>query len=146
MAVILKRQLSQAEKEQVLRNCGRTCFATGHPIPEDETVQYDHIKAYAEGGPSDLTNIAPMCMLHNKMKGTLTLNDFRVKLRLDDFFASGDSLTLKDLLEYLKRMGDISSYGQNIIFHETNGNISLESADGRHSYPLFRCPITGWKY
>ena len=36
---------------------------------------------------------------HNKEKGALPLEDFCIKLRLDDFFGNGEKLTLNHLLE-----------------------------------------------
>src|SRR5438105_2793380 len=90
MAITLKRQLDDSEKGKILERQGRFCFATGHPIPENEVVQFDHILAFAHSGPSELDNIAPMCEMHNKQKGTMPLEDFRVSLRLKQFFTEGD--------------------------------------------------------
>ena len=92
MAITLRRQLSDGEKQTILERCGRKCFATGHLIPDDNTVQFDHIHAFASGGVTELDNIAPMCEVHNKAKGALPLEDFRVKLRLDEFFSHGDAV------------------------------------------------------
>jgi hypothetical protein len=114
MAITLRRQLNEGEKQTILEKYGRRCFATGHPIPEDQTPQFDHIQAFAHGGVTELDNIAPMCEMHNKAKGALPLEDFRVKLRLDDFFSHGDAVTLKQLLDYMKRSGDIEAYGQQV--------------------------------
>jgi hypothetical protein len=86
MAITLKRQLGPDEKAHILKIHGRVCFATGHKIPQEDTVQFDHIRAFAHGGASELDNIAPMCEEHNKMKGTLPLEDFRISLRLKEFF------------------------------------------------------------
>ena len=36
-----------------------------------------------------------MCETHNKAKGALPLEDFRVRLRLLDFFSHGDAVTLQ---------------------------------------------------
>ena len=91
---------------------GRRDFATGLPIPDDEEVQFDHIHAFAEGGETDLNNIAPMSAETNRAKGTLALADFRVKRRLSEFFRRGDRLTLGHLLTYLKENGDVKSYGE----------------------------------
>lgn len=55
---------------------------------------------------SELDNIAPMCEVHNKQKGTLPLEDFRVSLRLKQFFSEGDGLTLKHLLTHLQKNKD----------------------------------------
>src|SRR5437588_11340398 len=98
MAITLKRQLTDDEKQQTVKLHGRKCFATGHPIAANAVLHFDHIRAFAHGGVSELDNTAPMCEEHNKAKGVLALEDFRVKLRLQDFFSSGDSLTLKHLL------------------------------------------------
>src|SRR5437870_5396867 len=80
MAITLKRQLTPEEKEIILQRHGRVCFATGHAIPEQESLHFDHIMAFALGGRSELDNIAPMCEHHNKAKGMLPLEDFRVSL------------------------------------------------------------------
>ena len=92
MAITLKRQIDDSDKQVVLQQHGRRCFATGHEIPDGEELQFDHIRAFALGNASELDNIAPMCAQHNREKGTLPLEDFRVKLRLKEFFGRGDRL------------------------------------------------------
>lgn len=103
MAITLKRQLDDGEKRNILDQHGRICFATGHPIANDEALHFDHIRAFAHDGASELDNIAPMCEVHNKQKGTLPLEDFRVSLRLKQFFSEGDGLTLKHLLTHMQK-------------------------------------------
>lgn len=116
MAITLKRQLDDSEKQTILKRHGRICFATGHKIPDGDSLHFDHIRAFALDGESELDNIAPMCEPHNKAKGMLPLQDFRIKLRLDAFFNEGDRLTLRHLLDHLKRSGDIQSYGSRFLF------------------------------
>ncbi len=41
-----------------------------------------------------------MCEPHNKAKGTLPLEDFRVRLKMRDFFQESRDVTLHDLLKY----------------------------------------------
>lgn len=147
MTVTLKRQLNDTEKETVLKTHGRVCFATGHQIAETDKVQYDHIHAYAEGGVSELNNIAPMCETHNKQKGVLALNDFRVKLRLAEFFDSGDALTLQHLLSYLTKNKDLNGYGQKSVITTQRDQIEVDTQSGKKYYaPLSICPTTKWKY
>lgn len=69
MAITLKRQLTDDEKQQILEQHGSNCFATGHHIPENEPLHFDYVRAFAEGGASELHNIAPMCEMHNKARG-----------------------------------------------------------------------------
>ncbi len=88
-------------------------------------MQFDYIGAFASGGVTELDNIAPMCETHNKAKGALPLEDFRVKLRLNDFFSHGDAVTLKHLLAFMKKSGDIMGYGQGVVATEIEGDHSV---------------------
>jgi hypothetical protein len=146
MAITLKRQLSEDEKLVVLGRHGMKCFANGHAIPDGEQVQYDHIRAYALGGPSELSNIAPMCAVHNREKGVLSLFDFRTKLKLEEFFSTGDKLTLKQLLGYMKKIGDIGGFGESISIQKNDGSVAIESAHFRQTTRCYQCPTTGWNY
>ena len=146
MAITLKRQLTDDEKALVVQQHGRVCFANGHLIPEGESVHFDHIRAYAKGGPSEINNIAPMCPDHNRAKGTLPLFDFRIRLELETFFKSGDRLTLGDLLHHLRSEGSILNYGLPISVQQNGNYLKIESSLMSQSYPVYECPITGWKY
>ena len=146
MTITLKRQLSDDEKQIILKQHGPRCFANGHPIPEGEPVQFDHIRAFALGGASELDNIAPMCATHNKEKGTLSLFDFRTKLKLQEFFSLGDKLTLKQLLGYLKKVGDIKGYGEPVSVQQADDNVVLQSPHFQQTARQYRCPTTGWQY
>ena len=144
MAITMKRQLNDEEKQIILKRHGRNCFATGHPITDAEKVHFDHIKAHSLGGPSELDNIAPMCEHHNKSKGMLPLEDYRIKLRLDDFFAKGDRLTLRHLLEYLKEKGDLTTYAQPVSAEIADNTIKLSNHSFSGNYYIQQCPRTGW--
>jgi hypothetical protein len=146
MAITLRRQLDADEKNLILKREGNVCFATGHKIPEGETIQFDHIRAFAHGGPSELDNIAPMCETHNKMKGTLPLEDFRISLRLKEFFNEGDALTLQDLLEFLKKKGDIGAFGKGVVVTPEGSLVEIETASESFKSNLHKCPTTGWHY
>jgi hypothetical protein len=52
MAITLKRQLDDGEKQKILEQHGRICFATGHPIANDEALHLDNIRAFARDGAS----------------------------------------------------------------------------------------------
>ncbi len=146
MATTLRRQLDADEKALVLKRHGRLCFATGHKIPEDEVVQFDHIRAFATGGASELDNIAPMCEQHNKMKGTLPLEDFRISLRLKEFFKTGDGLTLQNLLEFMREHGDIPLFGRSVTVTPDTNTVELQTATETLKSALHKCPATGWHY
>lgn len=147
MATTLRRQLSDSEKEQILKRHGRKCFATGHEIPADDPVHFDHILAFSRGGVTELENIAPMCAQHNKEKGALSLQDFRTKLRLEEFFGTGDKLTLKHLLAYFKQKKDIKDFGLSVVVKDSDGTVTVESATMKPAvYAAYTCPTTSWRY
>jgi len=147
MAILLKRQISEDEKKQIIEKFGRICFATGHPVDKNETIQFDHIKAYTSGGASEIDNIAPMCGKHNKQKGQLPLYDFKIKLKIDEFFESGDNLTLKNELVYLKNKKDLSAFGDTIsIIAANEDSIELEIQNRRTLFTTYTCPTTNWNY
>jgi len=146
MAITLKRQLDDNEKQRILEQHGRICFATGHPIADDETLHFDHIRAFANDGASELDNIAPMCEVHNKQKGSLSLEDFRVSLRLKEFFSEGDGLTLKHLLTYMKKNKDLKTFGQHVIVNQADGKALIETGSEKFSGAVHTCPTTGWQY
>ena len=146
MAITLKRQLNDDEKDFVLSQHGRKCFADGRVIPEGEPVHFDHIKAYAKDGPSQINNVAPMCPDHNRAKGTLSLFDFRTKLGLEKFFTSGDRLTLGHFLAHLRSEGTISDYGLAVAVQQHDEFLRLESSKIQQEYKIYSCPTTGWQF
>ena len=146
MAIMMKRQLNPAEKEEILKRFGRVCYATGHLIPDEEETHFDHIRAYSTGGPTELNNIAPMCKEHNLAKGALPLEDFRTKLRIAKFFEIGNRLTLKDLLKYLQENNEIRTYGEKVAFTFLENKVKLENHSFSQSFEVQECPLTKWKY
>jgi len=146
MAIMMKRQLNDAEKAEILSRFGRVCYATNHKIPDGEEIHYDHIKAYSSGGPTELNNIAPMCKDHNLAKGALPLEDFRTKLRILKFFEAGNRLTLKDLLKYLKDNNEIKSYGERVALGFVDNKVKLENHMFSQLFEVQECPLTRWQY
>jgi len=145
MTVMLQRQLNEDEKQRFLQSTAR-CWATGMEIPEDQPLHFDHIHAFARGGASELDNIAPMCGDCNRQKGTLSLENFRVKLRLQKFFRGGDTLTLGDLLRHMKEQGDIVGFGSAIEIHEEDGAVIVKSITIPSSMTFTPAPQPAGKY
>src|SRR5439155_20627125 len=98
------------------------------------------------GGASELDNIAPMCAQHNQEKGQLPLFDFRIKIKLQEFFSVGDKQTLKNLLGFLKDKSEVPAFGQPVAVSDDGTKITVESASKKYESNLYVCPTTGWKY
>ena len=146
MTVVLKRQLTEEEKQQIVQQQGRRCWATGMDIPDDQPLHFDHIHPFSKDGVSELENIAPMSAECNRQKSTLSLDEFRVKLRLQDFFRGGDRLTLGHLLAYMKHSKDISDYGRDVSITADGDLLLLKSMNDEYRCARYACPTTGWHY
>ena len=136
-----KRQLTETEKQKVLGQHGRRCFIDGEPIPEDEIIEFHHIKPFSSGGPTSLDNIAPVCKRHHSTIGTMSLQEYRDKIKLAAFFEGGELKFLDDLIRYKKR-----HCGERLNYEIKEGRIILYYKDSRHDFPLYACPTTNWKY
>ncbi len=136
-----KRQLSENEKQEILNQHGQRCFVDGEPIPEDEPIEFHHIKPFSSGGPTTLDNIAPVCKRHHRTIGTMSLQEYRDKIELSRFFEGEEPKFLGDLIHYKKGQG-----GQPLKYEIGDTHISLYYGDSRHDFPLYACPTTKWKY
>lgn len=139
-----KRLLSDSEKEEILKYHGRVCFITGHAIDEEEEVQFHHIKPYTEGGSTTKDNIAPVCKEHHKHIGTMSLQEYRDKLYLENFFREPGERKLDDVLN--KKVG---SFGQKVIYSisEDGSQINITFSDGlNRTIPLHKCQATNSKF
>ena len=146
MAIILERQISEDEKKYVIERFGRICYATGHNITPTEEIHFDHIRAFIMDGASEIDNIAPMCKTHNLQKGRLPLEDFRIKLRINEFFKMGQALTLKHELQHFKEKKLITGYGDSVYCNKNKTEIELEFNNQKDKFKLYRCPTTKWYY
>ena len=135
-----RRQLTDSEKKQILQQHGRRCFIDGAPISEGELVEFHHIKAFSRGGPTILDNIAPVCKKHHRTMGTMSLQEYRDKITLEAFFEDGEPKYLDDLIR--EKRGHC---GEKLIY-EIEGNLISVYSDSKHSFSLYECPTTGWRY
>lgn len=136
-----KRQISEAEKKIVLDQHGRRCFVDGAPIPDEETLEFHHIKPFSGNGASVVDNIAPVCKDHHKRIGTMSLQEYRDKLELEDFFKDGKPKYLDDLIRYKR-----GKCGEKLKYEIIDDLIRLYFIDKNQEFPLYTCPITKWNY
>jgi hypothetical protein len=141
--LVERRQISEKEKEEVLKIHGRVCFVTGHPIGSEEKIQYHHIKPYSDERLTHIDNIAPVCEEHHKHLGTMSLQEYRDKLKMEDFFKSSEQRRLDDVLKE-----KIGTYGQKIAYKIDSGSqIHITFFDSKEAvFPLHECPATQTKF
>ena len=136
-----RRQISEKEKQFVLEHSGRRCFIDGAPIPEDEEIEFHHIKPYSRRGATNVENIAPVCRNHHRSIGTMSLHEYRDKLDIERFFESGEPRYLDDVIREKRGPG-----GEKVVYELEDGQIVLYLDGRRFQYPLYVCPVTDWKY
>ncbi len=133
------RQISESEKQEVLEKHGRRCFVDAEPIPEEDTVEFHHIKPFSEGGPTNIDNIAPVCRRHHQSIGTMSLQEYRDKLELGRFF-EGEPKYLDDVIKHKEGiLGEKFQY-------ETDDKKITFYFDVKQEYPIHKCPTTNWDY
>ena len=136
-----KRQISDSEKREVLEKHGRRCFVDGAPISEDDPIEFHHIKPYSKGGTTSIDNIAPVCRTHHRTIGTMSLQEYRDKMELAEFFGDGEPRYLDDLIRHKQ-----GQCGRKTPFDIEDAQITLFFEDKKHTYPLYTCATTGWQY
>jgi len=135
-----RRQLSDHEKQEVLEQHGRRCFIDGEPIPEEQAIEFHHIKPFSLGGRTTLDNIAPVCRRHHRTIGTMSLQEYRDKIELGQFF-EGEPRYLDDAVAHKRKR-----HGETFTYEIRDNTIRLYFEDSAYDYPLHNCPTTGWQY
>jgi hypothetical protein len=139
-----KRQISEAEKQEVLAHQGLFCFIDHHPVAAASDLEFDHVHPYSEGGGSAPANIAALCKKHNREKGSLSLSEFRDRLDLRTFFEGAAKRRLDDLLTV--KLG-VGGFGQPLQTEVNGHSIKLFFHGSEpESVPLYRCTSTGESY
>ncbi|MBW2021239.1 MAG: HNH endonuclease [Deltaproteobacteria bacterium] len=138
-----RRQLSDAEKADILKRHGMRCFIDGHPIESEDDIEFDHIVPVAAGGTTTLENLAPVCRRHNRQKGTMVLSEYRDYLKLGSFFGDGSPKYLDDII-----LAKGHKLGQLLQYEVNSGkeSVSLYFDAGKETFSLYTCPVTGWQY
>jgi hypothetical protein len=138
-----RRQVTDAEKEQILARQGMRCFIDNAPVDDAADFEFDHIVPYAEGGPSEASNIGAVCKKHNREKGALSLSEYRDRLDLRKFFEGAKKRRLDDLLSERIGPGKYAAPIQ-VEFTEKTAKVYLDS--GTIETPLATCPSTAEQY
>lgn len=137
-----RRQITDAEKHEVLERQGPRCFIDNHPVESSADFEFDHIKPYSEGGESAVANIGAVCRKHNREKGSLSLSEFRDKLELRRFFEGANKRRLDDLLQ--QRLG--GKFGRDLNYELADGAITLFFDSGPRKTAVATDPATGERY
>jgi hypothetical protein len=101
----MKRQISDAEKEQVRQqqidqDGSLRCFISGEVIGDNDTIEYDHILPYSKQGDSELSNIRIVKKEYNRRKSDQSLYEVRDNLKLERLFSEKkNNIKLQDIFQ-----------------------------------------------
>lgn len=137
------RQITEAQKREVLDRQGLRCFIDNHPIESEADIEFDHIRAFAAGGETTVDNIAVICKRHNRDKRDLSLAEYRDRLAMRAFFAGAGKRKLDDVLR--ERLGE-RGFGQPVSTEVGSSAVVLYLEDRKVETPLLLCPSTGERY
>jgi len=137
-----RQQLTQVEKQAVLDQHGLYCFVDGHPL-DGQDIQFDHIRPVAEGGPTTLENLAPVCKKHNQRKGKQSLSEYRDQLALELFFKDTSPRYLDHVIV---ARGMKSGIPLHHVVEKSSEQVRLFFDGEPRNVSLYTCPATNWPY
>src|SRR5438874_876161 len=100
----MRRQLTEPEKkeirkQQISADGSLRCFISGDIITDTDEIEYDHIKADAKDGETDIPNMRITLKKYNRRKSDQTLYDVRDNLKLERLFEEKkNTIKLQDIL------------------------------------------------
>jgi hypothetical protein len=73
---------SEREWNELVIAWGWRCFYCGRPVQEKAEILWDwltkdHLTPLSRGGSDDIGNLVPACFSCNRLKGTMTIDEFR---------------------------------------------------------------------
>lgn len=138
-----KRQLTTAEKGQVLVQQTSAdgflhCFISDEVIDPDatESYEFDHLTAWAEGGPSDLANVRAVIKDYNRKKGQKTLYEARDNYRLEKLFEEKKSnIKLQDIF----RLKEVER--ATLMCLVDGAEVKVATGTHKYTYATYQDPI-----
>jgi len=142
--IVLRRDLSETEKQQLIDKYGLKCFVDDHSVKSRDELEFHHVIPFSEGGSTDLQNMAPVCKEHHKRLGTLSLSEFRDKLTMEHFFEKNREAYLDDIIK--EKIGE-ANFAKEIRYEIAEKSIRIYFMNkGWLTFPLHKCPVTNTSY
>lgn len=146
----MNNRTATEEQKNIIKEKHRTdgkvrCYVNNHPIENDSDIEYHHIYPWSFKQETKIDNLAPVCKDHHRRIGILSIEEYRSKLDLVDFFKSKEPKKLNNVLE--EKIGK-NNYGKDLNFeiHESKIIIYFKDKTEPESFQLYICPATGFKY
>ena len=121
------------------------CFVNNHPIDDEKDIEYHHIYPWNFKQKTLIDNLAPVCKAHHQKMGSLSIEQYRSKVDISDFFKTKEAQKLNDVLAL--KVG-IGNFGKDLNFEIKDEKILIyfENKTNPTEFQLYDCPATGFKY
>ena len=88
--------------------------------------------------------MAPVCKEHHRRIQLLSIEEFRARLDLEEYFSNKNTVRLDDILENKYK----GNYGERLDYEISDSLITLyfQNKISKSQIPLYRCPATGFQY
>jgi hypothetical protein len=98
------------------------CYVNDHPIDDESEMEYHHVKPFSEKGPTEVSNLAPVCKAHHRRIGVLSITEFRARQEMEQFFKVPQDRKLDDVLN--EKIG-LGKYGKDLKHQVSGGSIKV---------------------
>lgn len=121
------------------------CFVNDHPIENEKDIEYHHIRPWSYKQETNIDNLAPVCKDHHRRIGVLSIEEYRSKLELEEFFIAKEPKRLNNILE--KKVG-LGNFGKILNFEIKDSKLLLYFFEKiePEKFQLYICPATGFRY
>ncbi len=138
---------TDAEKTEILKIHTREnsvrCFVNDHPIDDKNQIEYHHINPFYFTSETQVETLAPVCKEHHRRIGLLSIEEYRKRLELEEYFKDKKVVRLDDILGIKSK-----KYGAKLKT-EISGNqikIYFDNMVTPLVLPLYKCPATNYNY
>lgn len=138
---------TDTEKTEILNHNTREgkvrCFVNDHPIDDENLIEYHHINPFYFTGETQIETLAPVCKDHHRRIGLLSIEEYRKRLELEEYFKDKKIVRLDDILQIKsKKIGEklkTEFIGNQIKIYFDNSVTPL-------LLPLNKFPVTKFQY
>jgi len=146
----MNNRTASEEQKKIIRENHKVdgkvrCYVNNHPIEDEKDIEYHHIHPWSFKQETKIDNLAPVCKDHHRRIGILSIEEYRTKLEIEEFFKSKEPKKLNDVLTKIVGEG---KFGKKLNFEikDTKIKIYFDNKTTDENFQLYTCPATGFKY
>ena len=135
----IHRTPNESEKEEIKKRCSEKgsirCYVNNHVIPDESQIEYHHIHPFSSTGVTERESFAIVCKDHHRRIGLLSIEEFRARLDIEQYFQQKNIVKLDDILGTKTD----NNYGNLLNYEKLDNEVQIYFANKTDSisYPLY---------